>query len=176
VVIYYGGKIQAMGTLNELLATPNTIQITTPALPRETMQNVWNVIRKDVTEDKVRVDTHTQNLESYFLGRVQKARQASARDFGAMSRRTVAAYLRGNQGELLRPIKYSNDSPHPRRQCQVPGSKPSPKVVVDQAKARAMTLPAEKTPPAQTTSRSKRKANDLEQANEKLSSLLDKPK
>src|SRR6476660_83536 len=61
VVIYYGGKIQAMGTLNELLATPNTIQITTPALPRETMERVLEMIRKDVTEDKVRVDTPTQN-------------------------------------------------------------------------------------------------------------------
>ena len=34
VVIYYGGKIQAMGTLKDLLATPDTICITTPALPR----------------------------------------------------------------------------------------------------------------------------------------------
>ena len=40
VVIYYGGKIQAMGTLNELLATPDTIQITTPALSRDTLQRV----------------------------------------------------------------------------------------------------------------------------------------
>ncbi|MGD0085607.1 MAG: ABC transporter ATP-binding protein [Verrucomicrobiota bacterium] len=34
VVIYYGGKIQAMGTLKELLATPDTLRITTPVLPR----------------------------------------------------------------------------------------------------------------------------------------------
>ncbi|HLH56400.1 MAG TPA: ABC transporter ATP-binding protein, partial [Verrucomicrobiae bacterium] len=33
VVIYYGGKIHAMGTLKELLATPDAIRITTPALP-----------------------------------------------------------------------------------------------------------------------------------------------
>ncbi|MGA2685818.1 MAG: ABC transporter ATP-binding protein, partial [Verrucomicrobiota bacterium] len=33
VVIYYGGKIQAMGTLKELLATPDTLRITTPVLP-----------------------------------------------------------------------------------------------------------------------------------------------
>src|SRR5207237_9670621 len=38
VVIYYGGKIQAMGTLKELLARPDTLRITTPILPRETMK------------------------------------------------------------------------------------------------------------------------------------------
>src|SRR3954471_12056401 len=95
VVIYYGGKIQAMGTLNELLATPNTIQITTPALPRETMQRVLDLIRKDVVADKVHVDTPTQNLENYFLDVVHKARQAAAATSGAMSGARVAAYLRG---------------------------------------------------------------------------------
>src|ERR1700690_2347661 len=95
VVIYYGGKIQAMGTLKELLATPDAIRITTPALPRETMERVLAVIRKDVAEDKVKIDTPTQNLESYFLGVVQTARRAEAETSGAMSGARVAAYLRG---------------------------------------------------------------------------------
>src|SRR6202030_2133283 len=77
VVIYYGGRIQAMGTLKELLATPDAVRITTPMLPRETMERVLEVIRKDVTADKVRIDNPTQNLESYFLDVVQKARQAA---------------------------------------------------------------------------------------------------
>src|SRR5689334_12625129 len=67
VVIYYGGKIQAQGTLKELLATPDAIQITTPALPRATLERVLELIRKDVAEAKVHIDTPTQNLESYFL-------------------------------------------------------------------------------------------------------------
>src|SRR3954466_11684965 len=75
VVIYYGGKIQAMGTLKELLARPDTLRITTPVLPRETLERVLAVIRHDVATDKVRVDNPTQNLESYFLGVVQKARR-----------------------------------------------------------------------------------------------------
>src|SRR5437660_564853 len=54
VVIYYGGKIQAIGTLRELLASPDAVRITTPALPRETMEQVLAIIRKDVAEDKVR--------------------------------------------------------------------------------------------------------------------------
>src|SRR2546425_12502707 len=56
VVIYYGGKIQAMGTLEQLLATPDAIQITTPALPRETMQRVLEILRHEVGEDKERLE------------------------------------------------------------------------------------------------------------------------
>src|SRR2546422_4599482 len=99
VVIYYGGKIQAMGTLKELLATPDAIRITTPALPRETMQRVLELIRKDVTEDKISIDTPTQNLENYFLDIVQIAKQAAAQTSGATSGARVAAYLRGGAEE-----------------------------------------------------------------------------
>src|SRR5713101_6004308 len=35
MVIYYGGRIQAMGTLNDLLARPDAVRITTPVLSRE---------------------------------------------------------------------------------------------------------------------------------------------
>ena len=51
VVIYYGGKIQAMGTLKELLAKPDAIRITTPVLPRETLERVLQLVRKDVAEE-----------------------------------------------------------------------------------------------------------------------------
>src|SRR5690348_2103699 len=51
VVIYYGGKIQAMGPLGDLLATPDSIRITTPALSRPTMERVLEMIRQDVAED-----------------------------------------------------------------------------------------------------------------------------
>src|ERR1017187_5002517 len=95
VVIYYGGKVQAMGTLKELLATPDAIRITTPALSRETTERVLAIIRKDVAEDKIQIDTPTQNLESYFLDVVHNARQAAAETSGAMSGARVAAYLRG---------------------------------------------------------------------------------
>src|SRR5438477_12460380 len=62
VVIYYGGKIQAMGTLKELLATPDAIRISAPALSRPTMERVLELIRRDIASDKIRVDNPTQNL------------------------------------------------------------------------------------------------------------------
>src|SRR3954464_15568556 len=60
VVIYYGGRIQAMGTLKQLLARPDSIRITTPNLPRETMEQVLALIRHDVAEEKVKIDNPTQ--------------------------------------------------------------------------------------------------------------------
>src|SRR5450432_611055 len=96
VVIYYGGKIQAMGTLKELLATPDVVRITSPVLRRDTLERALDIIRKDVDNDKVKIDNPTQNLESYFLEVVRKARQAAEHTSGATSGHRVAAYLRGD--------------------------------------------------------------------------------
>ena len=101
VVIYYGGKIQAYGTLQELLTNRDSMRITTPPLSRETTEKVLAIIRQDVNEDKIRIDNPTQNLESYFLGVVQRARQ-SAETSGATSGGKVAAYLAG-EGEAASP-------------------------------------------------------------------------
>src|SRR5437867_3701042 len=56
VVIYYGGRIQAQGTLKELLSKPDTMSITAPTLPRPTLERVLEISRHDVAEDTVRVD------------------------------------------------------------------------------------------------------------------------
>ena len=80
-----------MGTLKELLAQADSIRITAPVLSRETLQRVLELIRQDVSEDKVRIDTPTQNLESYFLGVVEKARASEAETSGAISGSKVAA-------------------------------------------------------------------------------------
>src|SRR5437667_4238066 len=68
VVNYYGRRLQARGKLRELLATPDAMTITSPLLPRATLERVLEMIRQDVAADKVRIDTPTQNLENYFLG------------------------------------------------------------------------------------------------------------
>src|SRR5262245_14968890 len=105
VVIYYGGKVQAMGTLKDLLANPEAICITTPNLPRPTIERVLEIIRKDVATDKVHIDTPTKNLESYFLNVVQSARRAEAETSGAVSGARVAAYLRGEGDTKATPDK-----------------------------------------------------------------------
>jgi ABC-2 type transport system ATP-binding protein len=180
VVIYYGGKIQAMGTLKELLATPDALRITTPILPRATIEKVLEVIRKDVSEDKVRIDTPTQNLENYFLNVVNKAREQEAATSGATSGNRVAEYLRAG-GESA-PSQQAKVLDRLTRSEEVTASAPAPAVQVTNVeslsnkKLEQLTKQEEAPQPSPGPSPEKPRQADLGKANEKLSSLLNKPK
>src|SRR5438876_1104633 len=170
VVIYYGGRIQAMGTLKELLATPDAVRITTPALSRETMERVLEIIRKDVATDKVRIDTPPQNLESYFLDVVLKARQAAAATSGATSGARVAAYLRGDAEAKPATERILERLTSPQSEPATPASTTPPVETVDQKKLDALTKTAEPTPPGKPSPAPEEKPADLAKADEKLSS------
>jgi ABC-2 type transport system ATP-binding protein len=178
VVIYYGGKIQAMGPLKDLLAKPDAVRITTPPLSRETMQRVLEAIRNDVAEDKIKIDTPTQNLENYFLEVVQKAKQAAAETSGATSGNRVAAYLRGDADAQASTEKVLERLTLPAAVKQEASPPPEVSEPVDQARLEALRRPAEPAAPAlqPTPTAEPAKPADLAKANEKLSSLLGKPK
>jgi len=176
VVIYYGGRIHAMGSLKELLAKPDSIRITAPVLSRQTLEHVLETIRRDVSEDKIRIDTPTQNLESYFLGVVQQARESAAETSGATSGSKVAAYLRGEaespspSDRILERLTQPGAAPEPVVTTPKPEEKVDVRKLEELGKPKA-TTPAESPTPAEPA-----QAADLEKANEKLSSLLGKPK
>ncbi|HEV8542786.1 MAG TPA: ABC transporter ATP-binding protein [Verrucomicrobiae bacterium] len=179
VVIYYGGKIQAMGTLKELLATPDRVRITTPILPRPTLEKVLEVIRQDVAQDNIRIDTPTQNLESYFLNVVNKAREQDASTSGATSGHRVAEYLRAGagtaadvQGRVLDRLTKSEPAPVP---ANVPVVNVTDVQSLQNQKLEQLTR-QEVPPPSPAPAAEETKKADLEKANEKLSSLLGKPK
>jgi ABC-2 type transport system ATP-binding protein len=178
VVIYYGGKVQAAGTLKELLAKPDAVRITTPVLPRETMERVLEIIRRDVAADKVRVDNPSQNLESYFLDVVQKAKQAAAETSGAHSGARVAAYLRGGAEERPAAEKILERLTLPQTAPSTPAPAPTPVETVDETKLDALTKSAEPVAPvesAPTPAAGPAKPvsdEELRQADEKLSALL----
>jgi ABC-2 type transport system ATP-binding protein len=173
VVIYYGGKIQASGTLKDLLAKPDSLRITTPVLSRPTLERVLEIIRADAAKGEVRVDNPTQNLESYFLDVVAKARAANETS-GAQSGATVAEYLRGGMqaapsGEKMLEKLSLPQAAQPvaaKSAAETAGSK------TDDSKLAALAQP---TPPALEKSAPKTAAPqpvDLSKADEKLSSLL----
>jgi ABC-2 type transport system ATP-binding protein len=173
VVIYYGGKVQARGTLKELLATPDEIRITTPALSRETMERVLAIIRQDVAQDKVKIDTPTQNLESYFLGVVQAARQAAAETSGAMSGARVAAYLRGDGETKSASDRVLERLAAPQAAAPAPVPAPLPVDTLIEHKLEALAKPAEPAAPAPEAPKPAN-AEELRKADEKLASLVKK--
>ena len=180
VVIYYGGKIQAKGTLKELLTERDSVRITTPPLPRETMEKVLATIRTDVAEDRIRIDNPTQNLESYFLGVVQRAR-AEAETSGATSGNRVAAYLQGDaeastvraEAQTAKVLDRLMAATPAKEAPAAPASTPVP--APENAKLAALTQsPSAPAIPAADISAKPEaaKAEDLAKANDKLSSLL----
>jgi ABC-2 type transport system ATP-binding protein len=173
VVIYYGGKIQAAGTLKELLAEPDTLRITTPVLPRETLERVLEIIRKDVSTGEVRVDNPTQNLESYFLDVVNKARAANETS-GAQSGARVAEYLRGGVAAQPESEKVLEKLSLPQAAQPTVETTPAAQTAapkVDAQKLEALAQMSQPTPPPAKPA-SEAKPVDLSKADEKLSSLL----
>jgi ABC-2 type transport system ATP-binding protein len=178
VVIYYGGKVQAMGTLKDLLATPDAIRITTPALSRETTERVLAIIRQDVAEDKVKIDTPTQNLESYFLDVVHNARQAAAETSGAMSGARVAAYLRGEAEAKPASDRILERLAAPQATAPAPAAAPHPVEALSQKKLEALAKPAEPAAPVPTATPAAAtpvSEAELRKADEKLAALMRKP-
>ncbi len=98
-MILYGGRVQAIGTMKELLSDQDATRITSPALSRETMNQVLKLIREDTQSQEVHVDNPTQNLENLFLNIVEQARKKESETSGATSGHRVAEYLRGKAGE-----------------------------------------------------------------------------
>ena len=175
VVIYYGGQVQASGSLAELLAHPDSVRITSPSLPREILRQVLDLIRPHVAEDRLRVDTPTQNLESYFLNVVAMAKASALETSGATSGSQVAAYLRGEAEGPRQPDRILERLAAPKATQAEPDITPPPsEPAVDHGRLESLAhkaKPAADQPPAPAP-----KPEELEQADAKLSSLLDKKK
>lgn len=179
VVIYYGGKIQADGTLKELLTERDSVRITLPVLPRDAMENILSTIRRDVAADRIQLDNPTQNLESYFLGVVNRARASEQNTSGATSGSQVAEYLRGGAESGAQQQARVLD----RLVAVAPVAEtPAPIVVVPtaseveaQKKLAALAAPTSAAPEPKVEVAAK-PVLDEAKANEKLANLLGKPK
>ncbi|XOV72499.1 MAG: ABC transporter ATP-binding protein [Verrucomicrobiota bacterium] len=173
VVIYYGGKIQAKGTLQELLTEPDVTRITSPVLKRETMDKILDIIRSEIKSDDVSIDNPTQNLESYFLGVVKNAIAQETTTSGAVAGK-VAEYLQGSAEEQsVSRNKMLDRLTVAEAKQAAPAPAETPAENVDHAKLDqlASSQPVSSAEP-KVEKAAARKA-DLDAANDKLSSLLD---
>jgi len=168
-MILYGGKVQAIGTMKELLSNRNATRITSPALSRETMDKVLTLIREDTQSQEVHVDNPTENLESLFLNIVEQAQQRESETSGATSGHRVAEYLRGDTSlnKTDRALDHLTRNEEPAIQHTKPQNK-SETIKED----KLAGLAKKETDPAPASATTPKKEEDLEKANDKLSGLL----
>ena len=169
-MILYGGRVQAIGTMKELLSDQDATRITSPALSRETMNQVLKLIREDTQSQEVHVDNPTQNLENLFLNIVEQARKKESETSGATSGHRVAEYLRGKAGENQadRVLDHLTRSEKP-----IPSQDQAPRPTtpaVDEDKLASLAQ-RDESDAIEKTSVPKKEEN-IDNANNKLSGLL----
>ena len=173
-VIYYGGKVQQYGTLEELLTERDSVQFTVPALSETAQKEVLEVMGRHVDRESIRVDNPSQNLESLFLNVVEEAR-ASDETSGATSGSEVAEFLRADepvptQAEKMLERLADKEAAQPAAQEKAEAAEPeTPKV--DEAKLDSLseteTEPETKKPEPKAASK-----KNLDEVDDKLSGLL----
>ena len=169
-MILYGGRVQAIGTMKELLSDRNATRITSPALSRETMDHVLKLIREDTQSQEVHVDNPTQNLENLFLNIVEQARKKESETSGATSGHRVAEYLRGkageNQADRVLDHLTRSEKPIPSQDQAPTPTTPA----VDEDKLASLAQRDENDPVGKTSV--PKKEENIDKANNKLSGLL----
>ena len=93
VIILYGGKIRATGSLNELLTVSDANRITTPELKPEVMTRLMQLLRENLSENEFKVDHPRRTLEEFFLDVIATAKRDSIETAGVVSGGKIADYL-----------------------------------------------------------------------------------
>ena len=98
VIILYGGKVRAMGELNELLTVSGENRIVTPALPPAAMNEVLRILRENLKGEEFLVDHPRRTLEEFFLEVISKAKSDNVETAGVAGGGKIAEYLsRGDE-------------------------------------------------------------------------------
>ncbi len=106
MVVLYGGKIRAQGTVEELLSDTERTVIETPRLQSETISRIERLLQECEGKAIERVHAPRQKLEQLFMEIVEQARREQVATSGALDGGRTAAFLRGEgvedaEGERL---------------------------------------------------------------------------
>lgn len=99
MVMLYGGKIRAQGTVDELLSDTHSTVIQTPRLAPETIVLIEQVIEKAEGKAIDSVKAPRQRLEEFFMELVEQARQEQVATSGVVHGGSTAEFLRAEEAE-----------------------------------------------------------------------------
>lgn len=175
VIILYGGKIRAQGTLNELLTIEGTDRITTPQLKPDVMEKVLTALRSQLSEDQFRVDHPRMSLEEFFLDVVNKAQAESVETYGARSGGQIADYLSNgqlNEEELQAKKELLASLTGPEEKAAEPEKPQQQEPVIDTVKLKGLSNDSLQNKAENAAPEPETMSEDLSSANQKLKDML----
>ncbi|MBR4957228.1 MAG: ABC transporter ATP-binding protein [Lentisphaeria bacterium] len=177
VIILYGGKIRATGTLNELLTMKQETRIVTPELPPEAMKKMLELLRANFKDGEFSVDHPHRSLESYFLDVIEQAKAESVETAGAISSGQIAEYLSADDpaGAVLQSL-LDEDKPAKQEEPAVPAVAVPEEAEVLENKIGALAEDEPRQEETAAPEADEESRRNLEAADEKLADLLGKNK
>lgn len=174
VIILYGGKIRATGSLNELLTVTDENRITTPALPPAAMARLVELLRSSLDGENFRIDHPRRSLEEFFLDVIARAKSDSVETAGVVGGGKIAEYLaKGDESSavletLIQEVKAPEPAPEPSAEPEKPAEKAADlseklEVLTEGEKPQPVAPP----PPAESVEEKK-----LDEVNAKLNDIL----
>ena len=174
VIILYGGKIRATGSLNELLTVTDENRITTPALPPAAMARLVELLRSSLDGENFRIDHPRRSLEEFFLDVIARAKSDSVETAGVVGGGKIAEYLaKGDESSavletLIQEVKTPEPAPEPSAEPEKPAEEAADlseklEVLTEGEKPQPVAPP----PPAESVEEKK-----LDEVNAKLNDIL----
>lgn len=173
VIILYGGKIRATGTLNELLTIPEESRITTPLLKPEITEKVLKILRENLKDENFSIDHPRKNLEEFFLEVINKAKADSVETAGVVSGGRIADYLTHPSGSKS-VLEELTRAPEPVQEVKEEVLEKVPEVKME----KIQELVTEEAPEIKIQEQEEKTEpeKDLNEVNKKLSRLLSETK
>ena len=174
VIILYGCKIRATGSLNELLTVTDENRITTPALPPAAMARLVELLRSSLDGENFRIDHPRRSLEEFFLDVIARAKSDSVETAGVVGGGKIAEYLaKGDESSaVLETLIQEVKAPEPAQAPAAEPEKPAEKAADLSEKLEVLTegekpQPVAPPPPAEAVDEMK-----LDEVNAKLNDIL----
>lgn len=188
VVILYGGKIRATGTLSELLTIPQESRLTMPSLSPEMTEKVLAILREHLKGEKFQLDHPRMTLEEFFLDVINKAKEERMETAGVVSGGHIADYLRdqeASKNDLLESLaSKEEEKPTPPADGEEREKQEEERRVIEDRDKKLADLSSDEPKVVQeeveedvddVAEEPKMETSDhsLDKANEKLKNLLD---
>ena len=176
VIILYGGKIRATGTLNELLTVKNENRIVTPELSPAATEKILKILRTELKDESFTFDHPRRSLEDFFLNVIEQAKAADVETAGVVSGGKIADYLSAHDedetGAMIQELVAEAKPLEVPKPQAVPAQTAAEAAIAEERKLEELTSEVKAAVPDPALAKSEEEARELEAADEKLQNLL----